>query len=161
MTGKVFVNREDDYASVFSNVEIRQGETILVFTDVEFIHSPSRFSLQVDVDLHIDVKQEKLAANPDSYLWRYLNHSCNPNCYFEPGTLSLIALKDIPQNEELTINYLFTEAEMAHPFVCSCGETGCYGEIRGFNFHKNKEVLRELPYLANHLKQLKKMQVMH
>lgn len=36
-----------------------------------------------------------------------INHDCNPNCtiYFKGNTVYLKALQDIPENEEITINY--------------------------------------------------------
>ncbi|MGQ9798292.1 MAG: SET domain-containing protein [Ignavibacterium sp.] len=50
---------------------------------------------------------------------KYINHSCNPNCYIdedENGSLILVALRDIQPNEELTIDYGYDEIYEE----CSC-----------------------------------------
>ncbi|HPN39846.1 MAG TPA: SET domain-containing protein, partial [Melioribacteraceae bacterium] len=43
---------------------------------------------------------------------KYLNHSCNPNCYLssrDKNSLYLVALKDIDEFSELTIDYGYDE----------------------------------------------------
>ena len=54
---------------------------------------------------------------------KYLNHSCNPNAYF--CNRWLIASRDIPKGEELTINYFVTETNIGSPFICKCGAKNC------------------------------------
>jgi histone-lysine N-methyltransferase SETD1 len=62
---------------------------------------------------------------------RFLNHSCDPNCALrllelsEGQTVAVIyALKEVPELEELTIDYrLAGEA----PFRCHCASKSCQG----------------------------------
>jgi hypothetical protein len=72
-------------------------------------------------------------------VFRYLNHSCDPNCelfYYEPSIgeddreppdrLWLASLRPIAIGEELTIDYAWP-AERAIP--CLCGAANCRGWI--------------------------------
>ncbi|WP_293976644.1 SET domain-containing protein-lysine N-methyltransferase [Sphingomonas sp.] len=96
---------------------------------------PTRTSLQVGAALHID------SATAE---WRFIEHSCAPNLHMDFVDWSFRADRDIAVGELLTFNYLTTEARMAAPFTCSCGESECFGEISGFAklAHDLKERLR-------------------
>lgn len=61
---------------------------------------------------------------------RFLNHSCAPNCEAEldAGRITIIALRDIADGEELTFNYGYDlEDYRDHP--CRCGADECLGFI--------------------------------
>ena len=63
--------------------------------------------------------------------FRFLNHSCEPNCYLvvfddEPGQLYLAATLEIEPGEALTSDYEWP-AEEAVP--CKCGKPSCRGWI--------------------------------
>ncbi len=72
--------------------------------------------------------------------FRYLNHSCEPNCEFDwfeddgingdVAPLYLIALRDIWSGEELTIDYNWP-ASFAVP--CHCVAASCRGWIVSFD----------------------------
>ena len=65
--------------------------------------------------------------NGDSYIdtamtdiIKYINHDCSPNCYVadhSPESLQLMAMRDINEGEELTIDYGYEEI-YDH---CTCG----------------------------------------
>lgn len=41
---------------------------------------------------------------------------------------------DIKAGEELTCNYLHYDPDCdGHQFICQCGSSKCFGEIKGFN----------------------------
>lgn len=115
---------------------------------------PSRHSLQLDTDLHINSpsgtsEQDQMAKG----YWRYLNHRCDPNVCIRD--LDVIALRPIASGEEITFDYDTTEYDMSEPFKCHCGSKNCRGWIRGFK-HLNtaqQEAFRAqlLPYLLRHL----------
>ena len=91
----------------------------------------SRFSVQLDDDLHIEV--DACASADDlmtRHYWRFLNHGCDPNVVLRGA--QVLALRDIGPNEELVFDYETTEFEMAEPFQCRCGVNTCRGQIRGF-----------------------------
>jgi hypothetical protein len=65
---------------------------------------------------------------------QYINHSCNPNVFFDTTTMEVIALRDIEPNEEFSFFYPSTEIDMAQPFICYCGSKDCLQNIRGAKY---------------------------
>jgi D-alanine-D-alanine ligase len=61
--------------------------------------------------------------------WAPQNHSCDPNTAFDG--LNVIALRDINQQEELTLDYASFLDENMEPFKCNCGSANCRGLIMG------------------------------
>jgi SET domain-containing protein len=66
-----------------------------------------------------------LVASPD----RYLNHSCHPNVYlrFGPHSIDVVALRDVEEDSELTIDYLINNPG-GDSWPCRCGAARCRGE---------------------------------
>lgn len=105
------------------------GDLILIL-EGEVVDRPSRFSVQIAPDRHVEVPAEvKLARPLDRYRWRFLNHSCEPNAAFDDRRL--IALRPIAAAEQITFDYNTTEYDLASPFECHCGSAGCCGVVRG------------------------------
>jgi hypothetical protein len=75
-----------------------------------------------------------------------LDHSCNANARFRFSDWALIAVKDIQPNERVTFDYNTTEYTLSCPFECLCGESSCYGIIRGYRYlpESRKAELRSL-----------------
>lgn len=88
----------------------------------KIISRPTRESIQIDTNKHIDVMDEG----------KYINHSCNPNCEVQNG--KLIAIKNIKEGDEITFNYNHSEDELSHPFTCLC----CGKIIRGAKYVTEK-----------------------
>ncbi len=63
--------------------------------------------------------------------WAPQNHSCDPNTGFDG--LNVIALNDISQGAELTLDYAEFLDENMEPFDCQCGSPKCRGRISGKN----------------------------
>lgn len=61
--------------------------------------------------------------------WAPQNHSCNANTAFDG--LNIIAKRQIPPEEELTLDYASFLDENAEPFNCLCGAANCRGLIKG------------------------------
>jgi hypothetical protein len=61
--------------------------------------------------------------------WAPQNHSCNPNTAYRG--LNVVAIKDIAQNEELTLDYATFLDENIEPFECHCGSKNCRGLVSG------------------------------
>ncbi|KAG5476284.1 hypothetical protein LSCM4_05265 [Leishmania orientalis] len=66
----------------------------------------------------------------DPAQWRAFNHSCAPNMAFAPmRSLNVVALRNIPKGEELTMDYRqFMDATMPG-FQCHCGSEKCEGFV--------------------------------
>jgi len=61
----------------------------------------------------------------------YINHSCTPNCGFA-GIYKIIALRDIPSGESITIDYMSLQSEylQGSTFDCYCGSPNCRRKVR-------------------------------
>jgi SET domain len=103
------------------SVALRKGTIIARFHEAEVISSPSWRSLQIADDRHIE----------DIGMIQYVNHSCDPNLYFDAERLEVEVLRDLEAGEELTLFYPSSEWEMARPFECCCGSDACLGLISG------------------------------
>jgi D-alanine-D-alanine ligase len=88
-------------------------------------HLPNIYTIQIGAHTHL---------LPDGQLWRYLNHSCAPNCRIDFSTWTLVTTRTIQCQEELTFNYLTTEWDMVAPFACQCSALHCYGCVAGFKY---------------------------
>jgi len=86
---------------------------------------------------------------------RYLNHSCMPNTfsYSINRVYYLMAMRDIQEDEELTVEYNLSvpgvdEGEPGEPFDCDCGSSNCPGHLRiGFFYMSDSQKMKYLPYL--------------
>ncbi|PWN35572.1 SET domain-containing protein, partial [Meira miltonrushii] len=81
-------------------------------------------------------REEFLDATKKGGIARFINHSCNPNCYVSKWhvgkhmRMGIFSKRDIIPGEELTFNYNVdrygNEAQ-----TCYCGEPNCVGAIGG------------------------------
>lgn len=86
----------------------------------------ARYGWPLDSDGHVYAIWED-----DPKKWRPINHSCDPCLQFDEGhSLNVIATRDIPCGEDLTLDYAtFCDFTM-QPFQCFCGSASCRGIIR-------------------------------
>lgn len=105
---------------------------------------PTRYSVQIGADLHLDTDDARDEADLLArYYWRYLDHSCEPTTVIRERVL--FALRDITAGEGVTFDYNTTEYDMAEPFACRCGEARCVGTVRGAR-HLTPAARRRLAY---------------
>lgn len=64
----------------------------------------------------------------------HLNHSCEPNLGMQ-GQIVYVALRDIKQDEELTLDYAMMDDE-PYEMQCRCGTRSCRGTITGSDWRK-------------------------
>lgn len=64
----------------------------------------------------------------------HLNHSCEPNLGMQ-GQIVYVALRDIKEDEELTLDYAMMDDE-PYKMQCGCGTKSCRGTITGFDWKK-------------------------
>ncbi len=61
--------------------------------------------------------------------FRFINHSCDPNTYIV-GKRTVVALEDIKEGQEITMDYSFTEADKGWSIEkCTCGSSNCRKRI--------------------------------
>lgn len=106
----------------FAQRTYQPGDVVTVFSSGAILNEPTYLTVQVGIDRHIMLQPEHL---------KYINHSCDPNVFFDTHAMKVIALKDIAEGDEMTFFYPSTEWDMAQPFTCYCGCSNCLGEIRG------------------------------
>ena len=101
------------------------GAVIANFSARETLREPNYLTVQTGETTHILLAPEYL---------QYINHSCNPNCFFNTATMQLKCLKPIAPNDEFTFFYPSTEWQMEQPFACQCNNKNCLSIIQGANF---------------------------
>lgn len=103
----------------------------------EIVDCPSKYSVQIGPDQHIEVPAEvQVAQRLDRYRWRFLNHSCEPNAKFE--NRKLVAIREIKAAEQITFDYNTTEYNLATPFECHCETDSCCGVVRGYRWQQDQ-----------------------
>jgi len=111
--------------ALFSLRPYQPGEVIADFSAGTISAEPTYLTVQVGVGKHITLQPEFL---------QYINHSCDPNVFFDTTSMQLVALRELDKEEEMTFFYPSTEWEMTQSFNCYCGSPVCIGEIRGAAF---------------------------
>lgn len=111
--------------ALFALRSFQPGEVIAEFWPGTIAAEPTYLTVQVDVGKHITLQPEFL---------QYINHSCDPNVFFDTTLMKVIALKEIREEEEMTFFYPSTEWQMTQSFNCYCGSANCLGNIKGAAF---------------------------
>ncbi|MCD4780331.1 MAG: SET domain-containing protein-lysine N-methyltransferase [Candidatus Omnitrophica bacterium] len=60
----------------------------------------------------------------------FFNHSCDPNAGMR-GNIVLVAMRDIQSGEEITYDYMMTDADYDYSFHCACSSMCCRKVITG------------------------------
>lgn len=84
---------------------------------------------------------------------QYLNHSCNPNSGIK-GKVTMVALKDIKEGEEITIDYSIIEGDDMWEMKCSCKQPNCRKIIRSIQHMPKEQFKKYLPYVPTYFKKL-------
>lgn len=108
--------------ALFSLRNWQPGEVIADFSAGTISAEPTYLTVQIAEGKHITLQPEFL---------QYINHSCEPNVFFDTTLMHLVALKEIPSESEFVFFYPSSEWEMTQSFECYCGKPGCLGEIKG------------------------------
>ncbi len=108
--------------SLHSLRSFEPGDMISKFHAGEIFDHPTYLTVQVGIGKHITLRPEFL---------QYINHSCDPNAFFDTTSMQLVCLRPIQAGEEFTFFYPSTEWDMAQPFGCYCGSPKCIGTIKG------------------------------
>lgn len=123
--------------------EIGQDEVLIDFRGSPLLDHPTRISLQVDEDRHIEGSDDTNA---------FLNHGCDPTAYYDYSGVYLRAVRDIAAGEEITVNYNAGDYDLHEKFACRCGSAECVGEVRGFRYLSLDQRLKLAPFLAPYLR---------
>jgi hypothetical protein len=105
---------------IYANKNFLREERVLTFQGI-------RTSEKTHHTLQIGLKQYLLVYEP----WRYVNHSCDPNCGIKDLN-NLVAMRTINNGEEITFDYAMAELDKLTFEDCLCGSQNCRGKITGF-----------------------------
>jgi len=95
--------------------------------------------------------------DPD-YPNKYLNHSCNPNAGIR-GSVTMVAIKNINEGEEITVDYSIIEGDHMWEMECKCGEKNCRKIIRSVQFLSERQFKKYLPYVPKYFQEIHKRYV--
>ncbi len=105
-----------------SRLHFEVGDVLATFSAKRYSQSPHRMTVQVGASSHIELAPLCIEL---------INHSCDPNVFFDVRRFEIVALKAIAPDDELTFFYPSTEWRMESPFSCECGTARCLGRIDG------------------------------
>ena len=128
---EVLVNNATNEKSLHLTKKFKVGDVVSEFSADTVSTVGTYLTVQTGINEHITLLPTIL---------QYINHSCNPNVFFDTTKYELIALNDIEVGEELTFFYPSSEWDMTQSFVCTCNSKNCLHNIKGAA-HISKEVL--------------------
>src|SRR6185436_1863886 len=96
-----------DQKFFFARKSFKPGDLIINFSAGTVSAEPTYLTIQIGDRHHITMQPEFL---------QYINHSCDPNVFFNTTTMEVVALKKIRPEEEMTFFYPSSEWEMIQPF---------------------------------------------
>jgi hypothetical protein len=109
------------------------GEIIHSFGAEKILQTPNYLTVQTGEEKHITL---------DPSFLQYVNHSCDPNVFFDTAKMEFRALKPIQPGDELLFFYPSTEWDMAQPFDCFCGSPCCLHKIQGAKYLTAEQVAK-------------------
>lgn len=116
------LKNDDGYSRAVAAVAVREGEVLAPFGARETLAQPNYLTVQTGPETHILLAPEHV---------QYINHSCDPNVFFDTARMEIVALRDIAPGEEVRFFYPSTEWTMDRAFDCLCGSSECLGRIAG------------------------------
>ncbi len=124
---------EENYKSMFVTQDMEANTVLMAFSYKKILPQATRYTVQMGKNKHIHLDPEYL---------QYINHSCNPNVFFDLETMTLRTLRPIQKGEEMAFFYPSTEWAMTEAFDCMCGSEKCLKRIQGAAFLE-EEVLEK------------------
>lgn len=132
---------------------IKKGESIAV--------------IKGDIKFKVNKNEKESLGNPDwigieKNVWidpekpyKFLNHSCDANTGIK-GKITLVAVKNIKEGEEIVIDYSTIEGDEMWRMNCNCGAVNCRGIVRSIQNLPVKDFKRYDPYISTYFKKLYK-----
>ena len=85
--------------------------------------------------------------------FKFINHSCDANSGVQ-GQIDIVAIKDIKEGEEITIDYSIIEGDAFWEMPCSCGSSNCRKIVRSIQFMPKEQFNKYLPYIPEYFQEL-------
>ncbi len=122
-----------DDRSLFAKKSFKENDIISNFYFTDVYDKPNRLTVQIGEHQHIELLPTYLEC---------INHSCEPNSFFDVEKKQLICIRAINTDEEITFFYPSTEWKMDVPFNCCCNCQYCIGYIAGAKYLTIKQQKR-------------------
>jgi hypothetical protein len=114
----------EGYNRAVAVIAMAEGDVLAPFGARETLYAPTYLTVQTSPETHILLAPEHL---------QYINHSCNPNVFFDTERMEIRALRTIAPGDEILFFYPSTEWTMDRPFTCLCSSSECLGRVAGAN----------------------------
>lgn len=111
--------------SLHATTQVLSGDVISPLGVKEWVEKPNYLTVQVEDDKHILL---------DPVFLQYINHSCDPNVFFDVENMVVTCIKKIDPEEAMTFFYPSTEWSMTQSFNCLCGSEKCLNKIQGAKY---------------------------
>ena len=151
--------KENEYGyGLYTNKKIKKGEIFLSqgfviyrenSIDKIFLITNTR-EYELDKYVHGDYSDVKAKTMWIGTYTVFLNHSCDPNITYETVNevfnTNYIAIRDIEEGEQLTMNYNSFIYEWDIPIYCQCHSLKCLKEIKGYKYldEPNRSKIHEI-----------------
>lgn len=118
----------------FASEPIKKGEVLAI----KIGHIINRQTLVDNADV-INSSQEQisddlylapLTSEEERETMIYINHSCDPNGGWQ-GQIVFVAMRDIAEGEEITVDYATHSDDDVYDFTCNCQTSSCRKRITG------------------------------
>ena len=130
---------------MFVTEDIRKGERIGFITGKLVKKIPKNRGEALSIPNWYGIGRSKW-IDPEETSFRYLNHSCNPNAAII-GTKTIIALKNMKKDTELTIDYSMTDVDPLWEMTCLCKSKNCRGTLKAIQFLPKSVFKNHMPYI--------------
>ena len=128
---KVMLDNDTQQLSLVSTHYFTVNDVVATFNAEAIYSIPNYLTVQIGENQHVTLSPSFL---------QYINHSCEPNVFFDTSMMQLICLQPIAAGDEFCFFYPSSEWDMAQPFVCHCGTPSCIALISGAA-HVDKDVI--------------------
>ncbi len=153
MSGKITIDNSAIHGkAMIAKEKIQKGKIVfikaghIIPTGEEFNTGTVNSYLPIDDDYVVGATN----AEEEDRIKLWINHSCRPNAGMR-GEITFIAMRDIPKDEEVTIDYAMVDDE-EYEFDCNCGEKNCRGKVTGFDWKLPELQKKYGMYFARYLR---------
>lgn len=141
-------------SGIYSKDKIKKGEFI-AYLEGNFVEKVSKNAKDAkSIPLWYGIT-DKIWLDPLNTIWRYFNHSCEPNTAIV-GRKKVIALKSIAPDTELTFDYSMSDGDTLWEMPCSCKTSSCRKKIYSIQRIPEKVFRNHMPYVPTYFKLLRK-----
>ncbi len=136
---------------LFAGEDVKRGETI------RLIKGEMKFKVNNGVEdalanpNWIGVAQDQW-IDPDKF-FKFINHSCEPTSGVR-GRVTCVALRDLKEGEEITLDYSTIEGDDLWQMPCSCGVVRCRKVVQSIKYLPEENFKEYFPYVSEYFKKL-------